>query len=155
VPGRCAGLALAIVLIGLGIGIGGCGRDPESGASPPTPTGDAPALGGVAISRGGHYRIDVRPADSPVTLGEMHDWVVHLERTDAAPARPSIVRFDGGMPSHGHGFVTAPRVTRDLGGGKFLVEGVKFHMAGAWEIRVTLTNAEGGDQVSIPITVTP
>jgi hypothetical protein len=43
------------------------------------------------------------------------------------------IEFEGGMPAHDHGFPTQPRVTRYLGGGAYLVEGVKFNMTGWWE----------------------
>jgi hypothetical protein len=35
------------------------------------------------------------------------------------------------MPAHGHGLPTVPTL-RELGDGRYLVEGVKFHMPGAW-----------------------
>ena len=107
------------------------------------------------LSAGGRYRIGVRPAIAPIPLGAMHDWVVRIELADGNPASPSTLAFDGGMPSHGHGFVTAPRVTRDLGNGEYLVEGVKFHMAGEWEVRVAVTEGSSGDRASFVIDVDP
>lgn len=135
-------LGLCIAILALACGRGG---DPD------------PASGGpvaVATSQAGRYRISVRPAQA-APLGALHEWIVRLERTDGAPATPTTVTFDGGMPSHGHGFVTAPRVTRELGDGEFLVEGVKFHMAGPWELRVAVTDAEGRDGASFQIQAAP
>jgi hypothetical protein len=63
--------------------------------------------------------------------------LVASQQSACEPAQPRHVHFDGGMPAHGHGFVTTPHVTRDLGGGEFLVEGVKFHMSGAWKLRAS------------------
>jgi hypothetical protein len=110
---------------------------------------------GEASSQRGRYRIAVRPSEPSAPRGQLHEWIVRVERTDGGPARLHHVGFDGGMPSHGHGFVTTPRVTRDLGGGEFLVEGVKFHMPGAWELRVTVTGGEGTDGATFPISVAP
>lgn len=136
------------------LGCSGGESDPVTGAEAPAVR---PAVDGSvsAASRTGRYRISARPARPPAPLGALHDWIVRVERTDGAPVTPVVLSFDGGMPSHGHGFVTAPRVTRSLGGGEYLVEGVKFHMAGDWEIRIAVTGPEGRDEVSLPISVTP
>ena len=39
----------------------------------------------------------------------------------------------GGMPAHAHGLPTVPQV-KELGGGRYLIEGLKFHMPGAWVV---------------------
>ena len=145
-------MAFASFVLGLGCGDGDSG--PEGARQPPELAGQARKLSGEATSHSGRYRIGLRPA-APVRLGTLHEWIVRIERSDGTPARPTNVAFDGGMPAHGHGFVTAPRVTRDLGDGEFLVEGVKFHMAGAWELRVAVTDSEGSDHASFEVSVAP
>lgn len=144
-------LALAL-LVGIGIGC-----DPSAGGD-----GDAPpavrepeVVGLAAASRAGRYRIAIRPADPPIVLGTMHDWVIRLERTDGRPPAPASLAFDGGMPSHGHGLTTAPRVTRSLGAGEYLVEGVKFHMGGEWELRVDVIDADGRDGAAFAYSLDP
>lgn len=52
------------------------------------------------------------------------------------------------MPRHGHGLPTSPQVTADLGGGRYRVEGVKFHMFGWWEFKFAITAAAGQDSVT-------
>ena len=59
------------------------------------------------------------------------------------------------MPGHGHGFVTQPRVTRDLGDGDFLVEGVKFHMMGAWVLDFEILGTLGPDAVRFDVELRP
>jgi hypothetical protein len=56
--------------------------------------------------------------------------------------------MDGGMPQHGHGLPTSPRVTRALGNGDHLVEGVKFNMGGWWVVRFAITSSAGTDTVT-------
>jgi len=85
----------------------------------------------------------------------MHDWIVEIELAEGSSEIPTAVNFDGGMPSHGHGFVTRPRITRNLGGGEFLVEGVKFHMPGDWVLQITVTSRGATDRVSLPLRVDP
>jgi hypothetical protein len=46
---------------------------------------------------------------------------------------------DGDMLQHGHGLPTQPRVTENLGGGRYLVEGMKFKMGGWWVVDVRIT----------------
>ena len=113
------------------------------------------------LSEAGRYRLSVRPARPPIVLGSLHDWLVRVERVERVErvggptTRPPRVIFDGGMPTHGHGFVTAPRVTRVLPNGEYLVEGVKFHMAGPWQLRIAVVSAEGTDGASFSIDVQP
>jgi hypothetical protein len=80
---------------------------------------------------------------------------VGIEPLEGSSQIPTAILFDGGMPSHGHGFVTRPRVTRNLGNGEFLVEGVKFHMPGEWVFRVTVTGRELSDYVKLPLMMEP
>ena len=59
-----------------------------------------------------------------------------------------MISIDGGMPQHGHGFPTQPRVTRELGDGRYLLEGMKFSMPGWWEIKLKVDAASGTDEVT-------
>jgi hypothetical protein len=52
------------------------------------------------------------------------------------------------MPQHGHGLPTKPRVTRALGNGDHLVEGMKFNMGGWWVVKFRVaSSAAGADSV--------
>ena len=62
--------------------------------------------------------------------------------------RQARIAVDGGMPQHGHGLPTRPRVTRELGDGSYLLEGMKFSMTGWWEIKLAIDAAEGTDKVT-------
>jgi hypothetical protein len=46
------------------------------------------------------------------------------------------------MPQHGHGLPSRPQVTKNLGSGNYLVEGMKFQMGGWWVMDFTI-NANG------------
>jgi len=54
---------------------------------------------------------------------------------------------DGGMPQHGHGLPTKPRVTRDPGNGDHLVEGMKFNMGGWWVVKFRVNATTGSDSL--------
>jgi len=155
--GRRAGQAL----LGLGIGllVWGVGCDTGAGPAPsgPGPGQEAPVGESVlaleATSTLGRYRIAARPAAPPVELHQMHEWIVHIVLLEGETAIPTSIQFDAGMPSHGHGLATRPRVTQNLGNGEFLVEGVKFHMPGAWVLRIAVTSRTGSDHVELPLAI--
>lgn len=58
------------------------------------------------------------------------------------------ILVDGGMPQHGHGLPTQPRVTKKLGGGIYEIEGVRFNMGGWWELKLAINGAAGTDLVT-------
>lgn len=49
------------------------------------------------------------------------------------------IKVDGDMPQHGHGLPTSPRVTKYLGNGDYLIDGMKFQMGGWWLMDLTIT----------------
>jgi YtkA-like protein len=58
------------------------------------------------------------------------------------------ISIDGGMPQHGHGLPTRPRVTRNLGDGIYEIEGVRFDMGGWWEFKLAIAGPRGADIVT-------
>lgn len=58
------------------------------------------------------------------------------------------ILVDGGMPEHGHGLPTQPRVTKSLGGGLYEIEGVRFNMDGWWEFKLAINGVAGADTVA-------
>ena len=65
----------------------------------------------------------------------------------------ATLTIDGGMPEHGHGLPTRPRMTRMIGGGAYEVEGVRFNMGGWWEFKVTITSERGADIVTFNLSL--
>lgn len=100
------------------------------------------------VTDGGAYRATITPSDSLLRIGRMHTWTLRLETADGTPVDQARIEVDGGMPQHGHGYPTRPRVTRSLGGGNHLVEGVKFNMGGWWTMRFVVHAAAGVDSVT-------
>jgi hypothetical protein len=86
--------------------------------------------------------------DQPLRPRRMH--TVRVAITDAAgvPVDDATIQIDGGMPQHGHGLPTRPRVTRALGTGLYEIEGVRFNMGGWWEFRLAINAASGSDVVT-------
>ncbi len=97
---------------------------------------------------GGLYKAAVAPQANPIVVGAMHAWTVTVQTPDGAPVKVARIGIDGGMPQHGHGLPTAPQVTKDLGGGRYLVEGMRFNMPGWWELDLAIDSAAGADAVT-------
>ena len=65
----------------------------------------------------------------------------------------AMLTIDGGMPEHGHGLPTRPRMTRAIGSGTYEVEGVRFNMGGWWEFKVTIASERGNDIVTFNLSL--
>lgn len=94
------------------------------------------------------YTVQVRPIAEPVTLGRLHAWEVVVQQPSGQPVTGAKFVVDGGMPQHHHGWPTQPRVTNELGDGRYLLEGMKFSMSGWWELKLKIDAAPGADQVT-------
>jgi len=84
----------------------------------------------------------------PLAINQIHSWIVHIETSDGAPVENAEIKIGGGMPQHNHGFPTSPAVTQDLGGGDYLIEGVKFNMGGWWELQISISTGDESDSVT-------
>ena len=98
-------------------------------------------------SEGGRYRATIHPQGDSIPQGRLHRWTVHLETASGAPVDSATMVVDGGMPQHGHGLPTKPRVTRELGNGDHLVEGMKFNMGGWWVVKFRVNATAGSDSL--------
>ena len=98
-------------------------------------------------SEAGRYRATIRPQGDSIPQGKLQRWTLHLETAGGAPVDSGDFSVDGGMPQHGHGLPTKPRVTRALGGGDHLVEGMKFNMGGWWVVKFRVSAEQGRDSV--------
>jgi hypothetical protein len=95
----------------------------------------------------GAYRVTLEPPAQKPAINQMHSWKVKLATPDGAPVRNAAIKVDGGMPQHGHGFPTQPRVTREIEPGTYALDGMKFSMPGWWEIAFDIAAAPGPDKV--------
>jgi len=98
-------------------------------------------------SESGLYRGTILPQGDSIPQGRLQRWTLHLETADGAPVDSATVSVDGGMPQHGHGLPTKPRVTRALGNGDHLVEGMKFNMGGWWVVKFRVNAMPGSDSL--------
>jgi hypothetical protein len=102
---------------------------------------------GPRASAGGVYVATIEPLE-PLRVRRMQRVRLTLRTAGEAAVEGATIVVDGGMPQHGHGLPTTPKVTRDLGGGVYLVDGVKFNMGGWWELKFRIASAAGTDSVA-------
>ncbi len=96
----------------------------------------------------GLYLVAMRPLVPTVAINQMHAWEIRIVTAAGVPVSGARIAFDGGMPQHGHGLPTQPRVTEELGDGRYRLDGVKFSMTGWWELKLQIQSAQGSDQIT-------
>lgn len=125
-------LLLATLLLSTGAATAG---NPFSGAKPPQAAAEYAT---ERLTAQGGFRVSYR-TDGSVPIGRLHAWTLHVARPDGTPVTDATIAVDGDMPQHLHGLPTRPRVTRHLGNGDYLLEGVKFQMGGWWVMDFDVT----------------
>jgi hypothetical protein len=123
---------LASLLLATGAASAG---NPFAGNKPPAEPAEYAT---ERMSAQGGYRVSYR-TDGSVPVGRLHAWTLHVDRADGTPVTDATIAVDGDMPQHLHGLPTRPRVTRHLGNGDYLLEGVKFQMGGWWVMDFDIT----------------
>ena len=107
----------------------------------------SPDIGMAKLSAHQLYRAAVRPSAVPIPVRSLQVWTLHVETAEGSPVDAATITMNGGMPQHGHGLPTKPRVTRELGNGDHLVEGMKFNMGGWWVVKFRVNATAGSDSL--------
>ena len=135
------------VIMASAIGLSACGHVMMmAGKSAQRPAATEFGLG-PRPSAQGRYLATLEPS---AMLRPRKMQTVHVVVTDAdgRPVDGAAIVIAGGMPQHGHGLPTRPRVTKSLGDGVYEIEGVRFNMGGWWEFKVVIEAAPGADTVT-------
>jgi hypothetical protein len=98
-------------------------------------------------SKTGAYVVTYVPDVSPVPKRELHAWTIEVRDAAGRPADGVQLGIDGGMPDHGHGLPTKPAVREALGGGRYVVDGMKFNMGGYWVVDLAIDGPSVDDTV--------
>jgi len=105
-------------------------------------------LSKIASSNNGTFRVAYLSDSMPVPINRVHGWKVYVETADGKPVTDAEIAISGDMPQHGHGMPTQPRVARNLGGGVYEIEGMKFQMPGWWEVKLNIDAKGASDTVT-------
>jgi len=94
----------------------------------------------------GRFVVEMQPPAQGPAVGQMHAWTVKLAMPDGTPVQHAQIAIQGGMPQHGHGLPTQPRVTRESAPGTYIIEGMKFSMTGWWDLHLDISSDAAKDR---------
>lgn len=100
-------------------------------------------------SSSGGLKIEIYSSLSPLLINQIHSWHIRLLDPSAQPVAVEQLSVTGGMPEHDHGLPTQPQVTTRLDNGDYLLEGVRFHMPGKWQLIIDFTKDGEDDRAVI------
>ena len=92
-------------------------------------------------------------ADAPLRPRRMQSVRITVVDNAGLPVEGATMTIGGGMPQHGHGLPTRPRMTRATAGGTYDIEGVRFNMGGWWEFKVTIATDRGEDTITFNLSL--
>jgi hypothetical protein len=96
----------------------------------------------------GRFVVSFTSVLDPIAINQMHSWTLHVENAEGAPVENAVIQVSGDMPEHRHGMPTRPQVTQNLGGGDYLVEGMRFQMGGWWTVTFEIDADGAQDSVT-------
>lgn len=108
---------------------------------------------GPRVSAQSLYTATIDPPTQPVKARRMMQLVVSIRDAAGNPVEGAQIDVDGGMPQHGHGLPTKPRVTRSLGDGRYEIDGLRFNMGGWWVLQLSVESPGGSDRVTFNLDV--
>ncbi len=89
----------------------------------------------------------------PIEINRIHSWEMILQTANERPIQNAKITVTGGMPEHDHGLPTLPQVTQEIGAGRYLIEGIRFHMPGKWEMNFSIETDTGTDIATLEFTL--
>ena len=146
---RRAALFAAIVV--LAAGASACGHLVAMVSGVERPAASEFGLGPRA-SANQKYTTTLQPRE-PLRLRRLQTVPVLITDAAGRPVEQAAIKVDGGMPEHGHGLPTQPRLGRSLGGGVYEIDGVRFSMGGWWEFKLAIESPAGADSVTFNLSL--
>lgn len=102
---------------------------------------------GPRTSAHGLYTVTLEPAQ-PLRPRKLQTMEATVTDSSGQAIEGATIAIDGGMPQHGHGLPTRPRVISNNGAGSYEIQGVRFNMGGWWEFKLAITTPDGADVVT-------
>ncbi len=107
--------------------------------------------GAVWVSKRGLFTVSYESALQPIEINRIHQWVLHIESKSGELVTGANIEVAGGMPAHDHGLPTRPRVIEELEDGNYRLDGMRFHMAGDWELTISIVANGKTDTVIVAL----
>lgn len=93
--------------------------------------------------------VDIYSEIAPLDINRIHSWQLRLKDAVGSPVSNAEIELIGGMPEHDHGLPTQPQITAETAAGSYLLEGMRFHMPGKWQLDIKLTYELGNEGLTI------
>ena len=105
-------------------------------------------------SDAGNFVAELVAPASDIGLSQFQSWQLSIRDavSNQAITQARIV-VGGGMAAHGHGLPTQPQVTKHLGDGVYLVEGLMFNMAGEWQLIFDVNTKKVSDRIVFDVII--
>jgi hypothetical protein len=144
-------LKITTAVLAAALAAAACGHLAMMGRGVERPVAEAFGLG-PRVSEKQTYTATLQPAQ-PLRVRRLQTVPVLITDAHGRPVESAVISVDGGMPEHGHGLPTQPRVTRALGGGVYEIEGLRFSMGGWWEVKLAIDSPAGADRVTFNLSL--
>jgi len=142
--------ALAVIVAAAALAAAACGHLAMMGRGAERPAAEAFGLG-PRVSEKQTYTAALQPTQ-PLRLRRLQSVPVLITDTQGRPVESAVISVDGGMPEHGHGLPTQPRVTA-LGSGMYQIEGLRFSMGGWWQLKLAIDASAGADRITFNLSL--
>lgn len=94
-------------------------------------------------------KVDIYSEIAPLDINRIHSWQLRLTDAVGSPVANAKIEVVGGMPEHDHGLPTQPQITAKTETGIYLLEGMRFHMPGKWQLDIKLTYELGTEGLTV------
>ena len=94
-------------------------------------------------------RLEIFSRLNPLAINTIHSWELVLYTANGAPLSGALMSVVGGMPDHDHGLPTSPVVTGEVTPGRYLLEGMRFHMPGRWLLTFNVISDQGSESATL------
>ena len=125
--------------------------DAGASASDDSTGGSDASSNRVFISKSGQYHLRYQSKLEPVIINQIHSWVIQVTNRQGHPLQGAEITLEGGMPEHDHGMPTRPVISESLEKDEYVVEGIRFHMRGQWELVFNIMTDAGMDTLLVPL----
>ena len=98
-----------------------------------------------------YYEVRFDSQSKPIVINQIQSWVMYLQTGDGLCVEGAEITVVGGMPEHNHGLPTAPLVRPGENDCEYLVEGLRFHMAGRWELNFKIKAGDKTDTLMVSL----
>jgi hypothetical protein len=104
-------------------------------------------------SKDGLYQVTYSSDAPAMPANKLISWTLKVETAAGQPVKDAEITVNGDMPEHGHGLPTQPKVTKNMGDGTYMVEGIKFSMNGWWIMTFNIKAGDKTDSVTFNLQI--